>query len=108
MEILPVDSIVPILELRLAGPVMPALVSVPLLKMPLGAVSGPATLVLYVFALESGGLTKMLDAVLLDFKATAIEWLFDLRKLVLLLEGTACMLERPVPVESVLENPLKG
>lgn len=108
MGILLGDSIVPIFELRLPGPVVPTLVSVPLLAMPLGALSGPVTLVLCVFALESGGLTKMLDAVLLDFKDTAIEWLIELRRVVLLLVEMVCMLERPVPVESVLENPLEG
>ena len=52
MEILPGDGIVPIFELRLARPVAPTLVPVPLLAMLLGAV----TLVLSVFAPELGGL----------------------------------------------------
>ena len=106
--ILPGDEVVPVCELRLAGPVVPILVPVTLLAMPLSALSEPVTLVLCVFALESGELKKMLDAVLLDFKDTTIEWLVKLRKVVLLLEKMVCMLERPVPVESVLEIPLEG
>ncbi len=107
VEISPGDSIVPIFELWLAWPLVPTSVPVPRLAKPLGALNGPVTLVLCVFALESGGLTKVLDAVLLDFRDTAIERLTELTKVVLLLEEAICMLERPVPVESVLENPLE-
>ncbi len=104
MEILPGDGIVPIFELRLARPVAPTLVPVPMLAMLLGAV----TLVLCVFAPELGGLIAVLDAVLLGFKDAAIERLTELTKVVLLLGGKIYMLERPVPVESALENPLEG
>ena len=45
---------------------------------------------------------------LLGFKDAAIERLTELTKVVLLLGGTIYMLERPVPVESTLENPLEG
>lgn len=92
MEILPGDCMVPIFELSLAKPVVPTLVPVPLLAIFLGALDGPVTLILCVFALESGGLTKELDAVLLDLKDTAIEWLTELAKIVLLLEEAVLML----------------
>ena len=108
MEISPGDGIVPIFELSLAKPVVPTLVPIPLLAILLGALDGPVTLLLFVFALESDGLTKVLDAVLLDPKDSAIEWLTELAKIVLLLEEAVPMLERPVPVESALENPLEG